>query len=623
MSPAKIKQLAAEGRHSEALAELLVQARATTDYSSYLSFCRLLPRVVDAAPEDTHRQDRLRIAVLGGATTDFLKAPLDLELLAIGKPSTIFFANYNSFVSEMLDGTSPSVTFQPNVGVVLLTPYNIADWPAVADSAERVDSLVDRTVSHWLGLCASFHAHTNCEIVLSNLHLLQTRAAGSLGAKLAWDPNSYLREINRTLARKAPAYVHILDIDTLSTIYGISNWVDPRFWYHAKQPVSFACTVPYARNLAAMIGALFGQTAKCLVLDLDNTLWGGVVGDDGVAGLKIGQGDAEGEAFKAFQEYILLLKKRGLLLAVCSKNDEVNALQPFAELPDMVLRRDDFVSFKANWDPKPGNIEQIAGELNIGLDSLVFVDDNPAERELVRRSLPQVKVVELSNDPADYPRLLDQSGWLEVVKLTEEDTKKTDQYLQNMQRSATQTQHGDYESYLASLEQRAVLRSFEPQHLDRITQLINKTNQFNLTTRRLSRSEVEAMINREDVVTAYVRLIDRFGDNGLISVLIGHVDGDTLIVDIWLMSCRVLKRGVERLLANHLFERAREMDLRAVRGVYIPTAKNKMVENHFADFGFARTATGEDGTTYWEAPVKAYRPEPVQISVSMSTDDVV
>jgi FkbH-like protein len=611
----KISQLHKEGRHSEALRELFSRARATDDFNTYMSLCRWRKKI-DAAPPGTARAGDLRIAILGGATTDFLELPLRLELETLGLSSTVFCADFNNYVPELLDANSKSAAFRPNVAAVLVTPHNIADWPAVSDSPEVVQALVDRVSHHWLGLCEAFHGRTNCEIVLSNLHLLPTRAVGNVGTKLPWDRNSFLRQINLALSRKAPPYVHILDIETLSAIYGISNWFDPRFWHHAKQPVSFACMVPLVRNLASIIGALYGRTAKCLVLDLDNTLWGGVVGDEGVASLKIGEGDAEGEAFKAFQEYLLLLKKRGLLLAVCSKNDEANALEPFMRLPDMVLKREDFVSFKANWDPKPDNIEQIARELNIGLDALVFVDDNPAERELVRQCLPQVKVVELSSDPADFPQLLDRCGWLELVKLTDEDIKKTDQYLENLQRDASKVQHADYNSYLASLEQKAVVREFEPKHLDRITQLINKTNQFNLTTKRLTRSEVEALVGREDTITTYVRLVDRFGDNGLISVVIGHRDGSVLHIDVWLMSCRVLKRGVERLLANHLFQRAKDLKMESVRGTYIPTAKNKMVENLYTELGLAPAGTGDDGTSYWELRVQDYKPEPVRITVS-------
>ena len=303
---------------------------------------------------------------------------------------------------------------------------------------------------------------------------------------MPWDANTFVRGINASLARRAPAYVHLLDVDTLSAIHGVSNWFDARFWHHSKQPVSFACLVPFVRNLAGVIAAMYGRTAKCIVLDLDNTLWGGVVGDDGVENLRIGEGDAESEAFKTFQEYLRALKQRGIVLAVSSKNEEDNALAPFERLPEMVLKRADFVAFKANWRPKPEALEEIARELNIGLEAIVFVDDNPAERELVRRALPAVRVVELSSDPTDYPRLLDQSGWLETVRLTEEDQRKTEQYLENLQRGSLAAQHADYGAYLASLEQRADLRPFEPDTLDRVTQLINKTNQFNLTTRRMT-----------------------------------------------------------------------------------------------------------------------------------------
>ena len=613
----KIKRLHSEKRYSEALQEVFTQARVTEDFGTYMSLCRWRNKI-GTSPQGTPNVQNLRIAVIGGATTDFLEQPLKLELETLGLESSIFRADFNSYVSELLDATGNAATFRPNVAVVLVTPFNIADWPVVSDSQEVVQALADRLCDHWLGLCEKFHGYTNCEIVLSNLHLLATRATGNYGTKLPGDANSFLRRINLALGRKAPAYVHIFDIETLSATYGIANWFDPRFWHFAKQPVSFACMVPFVRNLASIIGAIYGRTAKCLVLDLDNTLWGGVVGDDGVRGLKIGEGDAEGEAFKAFQEYLLLLKKRGLLLAVCSKNDEANALEPFEQLPEMVLKREDFVAFKANWDPKPDNIEQIARELNIGLDALVFVDDNPAERELVRQSLPEVRVVELSSDPADYPRLLDQSGWLELVKLTDEDMKKTNLYRENVQRDAFQVQHADYDSYLVSLDQKAVVREFEPKHLDRITQLINKTNQFNLTTQRLTRSDVEALASRDDTITAYVHLVDRFGDNGLISVLSGHRDGNVLHIDLWLMSCRVLKRGVERLLANHLFERAKDVNVESVRGVYVPTAKNKMVVNLYPELGFAPAGSDGNGTSYWEIRVQDYKPE--QVRITLSTD---
>ena len=535
-----IKEMLEAGRPEDALRRLLAEARATSDYGRYAKLCRLRARMADVRPADLRP---LRIALMGGATTDFLAAPLRLELESVGLDATLFSGEYGTYAQQMLDADSDAVAFAPEVAVLLLTHASIATWPAVGDGAADVNALVDRVAGEWLALCERFHERTGCEIIVTNLHATAARVMGNLGSRLPWDPNTFLRQLNRALGERAPAYVHVLDIETLAALHGVATWFDPRFWHHSKQPVSFACLVPFVRNLAAMIGAIYGRTAKCLVLDLDNTLWGGVVGDDGVEGLRIGEGDAESEAFKAFQTYLLRLKERGLLLAVCSKNEEANALAPFEQLPEMVLRRRDFVAFKASWGPKSDAVQAIARELNLGLDALVFVDDNPAERELIKQALPQVKVVELSRDPAEYPALLDQSGWLEVTRLTDEDRRKTEQYLENQQRDALLTAHADYDGYLASLGQQATIRPFDRESLDRVTQLINKTNQFNLTTMRMTRSEVEALLDRPDVYTACVRLVDRFGDNGIISALSGHVRDGVLHVDLWLMSCRVFKRG--------------------------------------------------------------------------------
>ncbi len=559
--------------------------------------------------------DARRIAVLGGASTDFLVAPLQLELESIGIGPTLHLAEFNTIAHEALDPNSQTVAFRPHIAFLYPTPFNITEWPSPNDDAKQVASLADKTCSHWLGLCEALHNNASCEIILANFHLLPVQAMGNLGCRFQWDRNSFIRQLNTMLARHAPAYVHIFDIDGLSSYYGVNNWFDARYWHHAKQPVSFDCMAPFVRKLAAVIGAIYGRTAKCIVLDLDNTLWGGVVGEDGVGGLKIGDGDAEGEAFKAFQEHLLQLKVRGVLLAVSSKNELQNAKAPFVEHPDMVLKLDDIAAFKANWEPKPQSIMEIANELRIGAESIIFVDDNPAERELVRQMLPEVRVLELTRDPADYPRLLQNSGWLELARFTDEDKRKAEQYAQNAQRKELEVTFTDYDGYLASLEQKAIIRAFGPVDFERVTQLINKTNQFNLTTRRMTRSEVEALAGRPDTVTACVRLADRFGDNGLISVVTGRREGDMLDIGLWLMSCRVFKRGVEFLLATHLFEKAASLGVRRIRGVYIPTTKNHIVENFYADLGFDRVESSEDGTTTWELAVERFAPAPVQIAI--------
>nr|WP_254437485.1 HAD-IIIC family phosphatase [Ruegeria arenilitoris] len=367
--------------------------------------------------------------------------------------------------------------------------------------------------------------------------------------------------------------------------------------------------------MAGIIAAIYGKTSKCIVLDLDNTLWGGIVGDDGVNGIKIGQGSAEGEAFLAFQNYLLELKSRGILLAVASKNEDANARAPFDTLDDMALKFADFVSFKANWGPKPDSIAAIAKELNIGLDAIIFVDDNPAERALVRQSLPEVRVLEVGDDPSEYPYLLSRSGWLETIEITSEDRKKSEQYAANRSRTELAESAVDYDSYLRSLNQKAVIRPFEPEHFDRITQLINKTNQFNLTTQRMTQSEVEALAASNSTVTAYMRLKDSFGDNGLISVAAGSVEGDTLTLDLWLMSCRVFKRGAEFAMANYLLQEAARRGVSNIRGIYRPTAKNRLVENLYADLKFEKDGPAEDNGTNWSRTLTGFEPFPVSIEI--------
>ncbi len=610
----EVKALIGQGQYDDAWVQLLESARSATDATTFLNLARLRQRLAAVSPRKAARR-KIKLALLGGATTELLDAPLVLALDLLGLDTCVHRTDYNTFAQEMLDPTSSTVAFAPDVAVLVNTTANLPSWPSPGDDRDRVVQLATEVADYWLNLCHSLHEHAHCEVVLGNFHPVTTRPLGNLAPKTPWDPNNFIRRVNLALGERAPAFVHINDVDALSSLYGVRQWFDSRYWFHAKQPVSFTCLVPYLHNTARIIGALFGATAKCLVLDLDNTLWGGVVGDDGPDGIRIGEGDAVGEAFKAFQEYVRRLNQRGILLAVCSKNDEANALAAFATRPEMVLKREDFVAFKANWDAKPDNLERIAAELNIGLDSLVFVDDNPAERAHVRQRLPDVKVIELTDDPADYPMLLDDAGFFEITALSAEDQQRTRQYQANAERQRVQESASDYAGYLETLEQVGVIRPFEENNLDRITQLINKSNQFNLTTLRLSRSEVSDLMQDADRLTQSVRLADRFGDNGLISVLAARKEGDDLWIDLWLMSCRVLKRGVEQLLCNRVVEWARAQNLKRIRGVYLPTAKNRLVERHYEKLGFELVASSEDGRTEWCLELEQFRPFDVAISV--------
>jgi FkbH-like protein len=607
-----LKALYNTERFEEAWNKLLEKAGNVCDYTTFLSLCHWRNRLATKA-QRSDLAKTVKIALLSGATTEMIKDPLTLALETIGLGCQILQCEYNTYVQEMLDPESASANFRPDVAVVVTTPANLPKWQKQGDDLNQVRLLVEEVCEYFLGLCARLRHHTQCEIILNNFHPLPIRPLGNLGAKTPWDANNFIRRINLELGDRAPAYVHINDVEALSASYGVRQWFDLRYWFHAKQPVSFQCLVPYVRNTARIIGALFGYTAKCLVLDLDNTLWGGVVGDDGVEGIAIGEGDAVSEAFKAFQNYVLNLKQRGVLLAVCSKNEEINATAPFLKHPGMVLKLDDFVSFKANWKPKPDNLKEIAAELNIGINSIVFVDDNPAECEHVRQSLPEVHVIKLSDDPSDFPRLIDEAGFFETTTLSTEDLQRTQQYHGNIGRKLLYESSADYTSYLTSLEQMAVIHPFEERYVDRITQLINKTNQFNLTTLRLSRSQVKELLHAPNTLNAYVRMADRFGDNGLISVFCGHRGKEELWIDEWLMSCRVLKRGVEQLLCNYIVEKASEMDCAVIHGTYLPTPKNGLVRDHYKSLGFIWVNSGENGATHWRLDVKCYKPFEVPI----------
>ncbi len=613
----EVSRLRAEGRTDDAWRVLLTAARDFDDYAGIQALCRARRKLAAVAPPPAMPASA-RIALLGGATTATLEAPLQLALEAAGVSPTVHVSDYGAFAREALDPSSGTAAFRPDVAVLVLTPWNTPTWPAWNAGRDAVTSVVDEVTQYWLGLCDALHRNAGCDVVLSTFHALPARPFGAAGARLPAEANRFLAQVNDRLAERAPPFVSLFDVAALAAMHGTRNWVDPRFWYHARQPVSFECLGAWVRGLAGMLAAQFGRAAKCVVVDLDNTLWGGVVGDDGAAALHLGDGDPEGEAFVAFQRYLRSLKDRGLMLAVCSKNDEAQARTPFEQRPEMVLRPDDFVAFVANWRPKSDNLRAIAAGLNIGLDAMVFVDDNPAEREQVRQALPEVRVVEMGDDPAGYVRALDRTGWLDVVTLSAEDAGRTAMYAADAARRAEQATVADYDAYLRSLDQRAIIAPFQERHLDRITQLTNKTNQFNLTTLRLSRSELAAMMTSADHLTATVRLTDRFGDNGLISVLAARTKGDDLHVELWLMSCRVLNRGVEQLLMNHLAARAREAGCRTVHGRYVPTERNSLVKGHYEALGFA--PRGErDGALHFTLALDAWRP--FETSITLVDDD--
>ena len=601
-----LKELMAASQFDRAWSSLNTQAERATDPATVLGLARLRRhlRTVSAPPP---LPAQARVALIGGATTSMIEEPLQLLLATRGVECTMFASPYNTVARQMLDPDSESAAFKPDIAVVVVTPANITVWPDVHAPVAGVQRAVEEESGHWIALCRSLHERTTCEIILDNFHALPLNPLGAAGARTAGDRNRYIAGVNAALADGLPPFVHVHDVASLAALYGVYQWFDPRYWHHGKHPVSHECLVPYVRTLAQVIGALRGRSAKCLVLDLDNTLWGGIVGEDGPERLLIGPGDAVGEAFLAFQRYVLDLKSRGVVLAVCSKNDEAVALAPFFSRPEMLLQRDDFSAFIANWEPKSQGLRQIAEQLGLGLDALVMVDDNPAERAEVRQALPEVRVVELGADPSDYPFAVERTGWFETVSVSPEDRRRSVMYRDNAAREELRSSSTDYLTYLRSLEQRARIAPFKAARLDRIAQLTSKTNQFNLTTPRLTRSELQMMIDSPGHLTATVQLADKFGDNGLISAFAARAENADLWIDLWLMSCRVLNRGVEHLLCNHVVERASELGCRWLHGIYLPTPRNEMVRGLYQSLGF-ESAEPANGGEHWLMDVKGYTP---------------
>jgi len=545
----------------------------------------------------------VRLAVLGGSTTNELRDFLELFLLASGIRPIFYESEYAKYEEEVLLDDARLRAFAPQIALIHTTWVN-ARFPGPFSNSETVASAARSEFGRFEAIWIKLINDIGCTVIQNNFDEPRHRSLGSIDAVACYGYSSFLRQLNADFAAAARQRPRLLinDISHLAAVVGLDAWHDPTYWLNYKLAVSPAATVTLAHQLAAIIRGIFGKSRKVLVLDLDNTLWGGVIGDDGVDGLRLGKETPEGEAYTAFQEYCLELKRRGILLAVCSKNDPLIAREGFSH-PDTVLQLTDFAAFKANWNPKHEAIAEIAHELNLGLDSFVFVDDNPAEREIVAAQLPVVAVPNMGSDPSRYIELLDRQLYFEPVGISAEDLQRAGFYVANVERNLEQATFADYGAFLDSLAMKAVVAPFHDTYMDRITQLTNKSNQFNLTTRRYTIGELEAIRADPSAVTLYARLSDKFGDNGIVSLAIGKLNASDLEIDLWLMSCRVLKRDLEHLMLDELVARALTRGATALVGRYRPTAKNRMVSDHYAKLGFGLVTEHPDGRTDWRLPL--------------------
>lgn len=569
--------------------ERLQQVRR--DFSSYspLKKTRTIQSLRDI-PLDYFRQrgyEVWKLALLGGYTTDFIALEIQTQLFEQGVWVATMETPYGAFESAILSRDSTLEEFKPDFCYLCVSRENIC-----GDTAEK-------EITRWLGLWQVLQEWLQIPILQNTFDLPPTRLFGSFDCKRTEGPRKFLRQINEGLGRSALRDVHLIDVEYLCQLYGQIHWRDDRLYHISKVPVAEQFWHRMASEVVRTLNAIRGRSKKCLVLDLDNTLWGGAVGDVGCGGIEIGSGSAAGEDFFAFQRYVKQLKDRGVILAVCSKNELEVAQGPFLKRQEMLLRLEDFASFQANWLPKDENLRTIAKELEIGLESLVFVDDNPVERDWVKKAASEVAVIELPEEVSQYALAVSESGYFDRVSFTSEDSQRAEQYSRNRILKKEAAKAPSYEAYLKGLEHRALIAAFDDLHLERITQLINKTNQFNLTTRRYTLSEVRQLMSDPDIFTRYLKLQDRFGDSGLVSIFIGRLSGAVCEIDSWLMSCRVLKRCIER----HFFK---EISLQLIRcgvnrivGHYLPTAKNGLVKDLFGSLGFEQVSEGALGSR-WE-----------------------
>ncbi len=606
------------GDHARAAQWALAATDAGDDFAGWLGASRVWER---ARPHLPAAARRARVAVLGSYTTTQFTSLLPLACARAGADVEVYECGYGLYRIEVLDPASGLRAFAPDV-VVLAVHEGEVDLPESSDDPEAA---VEAELARWTSLWEQVRAATGARIVQHNVVVPAEVPLGHLAARVPGSRHAMLQRFNQRLgelaASEAGRGVSVVDCERLAGAVGKRAWTDPRYHHAAKQAVALGSVALLARHTAAVVGAQLGLARKCLVLDLDGTLWGGVLGEVGPHGIAVGAGPV-GEAYSAFQRHVLALKAKGVVLAVCSKNDEALVREAFEQNPDVLISLDDVAVLKASWEDKPSAVRSIAATLGIGEDALVFVDDNPAEREAVRELVPAVDVVPLPADPSGYVRALADYPFFETDAVTAEDAARTEQYRARAAVAAQQEAAGSLDDFLAGLDMHAEVADLSPENAPRVAQLIGKTNQFNLTTRRHSLADVEAFAADPAWTAQVVRLRDRFADHGVVGVLLARcedgADGRVVDVDTWLLSCRVIGRTLEDEMLRVLVERAGALGCARVRGTYAPTAKNSQVAGLYERLGFLPRGADEDGTTRWELPLPARVETPGHIAVSVA-----
>lgn len=547
-----------------------------------------------------------KIAILGGSTTNDIKLVLELFLLNYGIEPEFYESEYNQYYEDAMFPPEELLNFNPDFIYICTTFRNIRTLPDMGIADKEIDELFDNEVNKFSSIWNSLRDRFHCVILQNNFEMPFYRLLGNKDASDIHGAVNFVSRLNCEFSRYANEHddFFIIDINYISADLGLGKWHDLQNWYLYKYSMSLEA-IPYlAINVANVIKSLLGKNKKGYVLDLDNTLWGGVIGDDGVDNIEIGPEETVGQAFLEFQNYLKAQKTLGVILNVDSKNDHENAISGLNH-PDGALKPDDMIIIKANWEPKDRNFLEIADELQLLPESLVFVDDNPAERHIVREQIPSVNAPEIGN-VHNYIQILDRSGYFEVTHYSADDAKRNRMYKENAERKQLESKFSNYKDYLKSLDMKADIKPFEPLFYSRISQLSNKSNQYNLTTRRYLQEEIEQIAKDKGYITLYGKLEDRFGDNGVVSVAIGRIENKVCHIELWIMSCRVLKRDMEYAMMDTFVSACKDRGIKEIRGYYYPTAKNNMVKEFFAMHGYTKLDEDSDGNTKWSLQVNEY-----------------
>jgi len=532
-------------------------------------------------------KNKMRIAILGGSTTKLIKDNLEALLKKKNFEPKFYESDYNQFYFEGIQPPKKLKKFKPNLIYIHTSSINIDEFPKIEFKLKESEDLLEKTFNKYKSIWTNLSKNFDCNIIQNNFEMLSLTSLGNLDSSKHYGKINFLTKLNLKFFDYANKVNNLIiqDINLISAQFGLDKWHDDSFYFNYKYVLSHEAIPFLVKNISTIIESLIGKSKKCLILDFDNTLWGGVIGEIGWKNIQIGNDSAVGQVYLRFQKYIFELMSKGIILAGCTKNEKDVALSGFKNKSN-ILKLDHFSIIKANWENKAQNIMEISKELNIGLDSMVFIDDSKFERELVKNQLPMVEVPEVGNDPEKYIFYIDREKFFENSKLSKEDLQRTNFYKTNLKREKEQNSFKNYNEYLKSLKMKTQLTSFKKEKIERIHQLINKTNQFNLTTKRMNINETKNIINNSGFLSIVGNLDDKFGENGIVTILIAKVKKDKIEIIQWLMSCRVFNRGLEFAVFDQLISWCKKNSISTIHGFYIPTKKNKITKDFYKNLNF-------------------------------------